>query len=81
MLEYLLGDPGYFGLDEFILRRVSGRETSSKNNPVVAEFNKMHAGYRVQVEWGIGGMKMKFEKCLHTCPNWREAFELLLKGA
>lgn len=25
-------------------------------------FNKMHAGYRVRVEWGIGGLKMKWRR-------------------
>lgn len=29
-------------------------------------FNKMHAGYRVKVEWGIGGLQMKWRR-LQKC--------------
>ena len=27
--------------------------------PVVDAWNKMHVGYRIQVEWGIGGLKQR----------------------
>ena len=56
-VEYLLGDPGYLGMDHFILRRFDGREMDDVNNPVVDAFNRFHSGFRVSVEWGIGGLK------------------------
>jgi hypothetical protein len=59
--EFLLGDPGYVGADMLILRRVGSNEISqSANMEVVSVFNKMHAGRRIKVEWGIGGLKRKF---------------------
>ena len=38
-VEYVLGDPGYIGMDQFILRRVDRREADGDGNPVVAAFN------------------------------------------
>jgi DDE superfamily endonuclease len=55
--EYLLGDPGYMGAEMFILRRVDGREVIDEGSAVADAFNKRHASRRVQVEWGIGGLK------------------------
>ena len=71
--EYLLGDPGYMGADMFILRRVDNREADAAN-PVIRAFNKRHAAIRVQVEWGIGGLKKRFKRFLGTCPTRRDLF-------
>jgi hypothetical protein len=58
--EYLLGDPGYVGEGMFIMRQIGRREVAEGGEmAVVVVFNSMHAGYRVQVEWGIGGLKRK----------------------
>ncbi|PXF42843.1 hypothetical protein BWQ96_07437 [Gracilariopsis chorda] len=62
-VEYLLGDPGYLGLDHFILRCIDARELANVDqDPVLRAFNKLHAGYRVTVEWGIGGLKQLFRR-------------------
>jgi DDE superfamily endonuclease len=68
--EYILGDPGYMGVDMYVLRRVDNREMSNANeNPVVRAFNQRHVARRVEVEWGIGGLKNKFRRFLTQCPN------------
>lgn len=55
------------GMDQFILRRIDSREISNQdNNPVINAFNKMHAGERVAVEWGIR-MKGNFLKFMSEC--------------
>ena len=56
--EYVLGDSGYVGTEMFMLGRIQGQEMGAEiAQPVVDAWNKMHAGYRIQVEWGIGGLK------------------------
>jgi DDE superfamily endonuclease len=62
--EYLLGDPGYMGVEMYILRRMDGRESVQGTNPVVDAFIRRHAARRVQVEWGIGGLKNRFRRFL-----------------
>ncbi|KAG9399874.1 hypothetical protein AC1031_011295 [Aphanomyces cochlioides] len=58
--EYLLGDPGYVGEEMFIMRRVGTREFADHGHlSRIHLFNKMHAGVRIKVEWGIGGLKRK----------------------
>ena len=81
-LEYLLGDPGFLGMDHFILRRLDERENVSEHlTPVMEDFNKFHAGYRVSVEWGIGGIKAKFKKFFSVFTNRRYHFESMFKTA
>jgi hypothetical protein len=36
-------------------------------NHVVQTFNKMHVGFKVYVEWGIGGLKRKWK---HDLMKW-----------
>jgi DDE superfamily endonuclease len=40
--EYLLGDPGYMGLEMYILRRVDRREYTTDKNAVQEAFNRRH---------------------------------------
>jgi hypothetical protein len=81
-VEYLMGDPGYQDLDHFILRRIDRRELPNVDNgPILRAFNKRHAGDRIAVEWGIGGLKMRFPKFLETCPNRRDRFGLMFRTA
>jgi DDE superfamily endonuclease len=74
--EYLLGDPGYVGVEMYILRRVHRRELpTDPNAAAVAEaFNRRHAAERVKVEWGIGGLKIRFRRLLTNCPSRRGSF-------
>lgn len=43
-------------------------------------YNKMHAGYRVKVEWGIGGLKRKFRRLMKrfdaTKPKYNHLFRV-----
>jgi DDE superfamily endonuclease len=74
--EYVLGDPGYMGAEMYILRRIDRREQPQhENGDLVAEaFNRRHASKRVQVEWGIGGLKSRFRRFLGIFPCRRDAF-------
>lgn len=59
--EYVLGYQGYTSLEKYIMCGLSKTEIRCMNFALglVKTFNQMHAGYRVRVEWGIGGLKMK----------------------
>lgn len=51
---------GYLGADMFIMRRVDNREAAHVGGPAMNAYNRIHVGRRIQVEWGIGGLKMKW---------------------
>lgn len=46
---------------------------------VLNTFNKMHVGYRIHVEWGIGGLKLKFPRLMEqfdaTKPKYTHLFK------
>ena len=78
--EYLLGDPGYVGEDMFIMRRIGQRELAGAEDGdelAIHQYNKMHAGLRVRVEWGIGGLKRKFKRLMKRFDNTKEKFSHL----
>jgi hypothetical protein len=83
--EYLLGDPGYMGEDAFIMRRVDRREipddADQNELSAIDAYNKMHAGYRIQVEWGIGGMKRKFKRMMKGFDASKEKFPIMFRAA
>jgi hypothetical protein len=55
--EYSLGDLGYLDEEMFIMRRIGRYEIDlNVDQDVIKAYNKMHVGYRVRVEWGIGGL-------------------------
>jgi hypothetical protein len=55
--EYLLGNHGYLGEKMFIMKRIGRCEIGSNvNQDVIRAYNKMHARYKVWVEWGIQGL-------------------------
>lgn len=77
--EYLLGDPGYLGESMFIMRRLGTHERPpDADDLAITTYNKMHAGYRVQVEWGIGGLKRKWRHLMcrfdTTKPKYHHLF-------
>lgn len=59
----MLGDPIYQGADKCIVRRI-GRHEAPENvdKEAINVFNKMHASFRVRVEWGIIGLKRKWRR-------------------
>lgn len=66
----------------FIMRRVGRREFPENGNvDVINAFNAMHAGYRVRVEWGIGGLKNKWKIFMKTFESSRDIFPHLFRSA
>ncbi len=56
--EYLLGNLNYLGEEMFIICWLGRCELAPKHDLDVAnDFDKMHVGYKIRVEWGIGGLK------------------------
>lgn len=81
-LGYLLSETGYKGLDHFTFRRIDNREIpNADSNPMLRAFNRLHAGYRIAVEWDIGGLKSKFGRIIRTCPNRCRTFAVLFDSA
>jgi hypothetical protein len=74
----LLVDPGYVGEEMFIMRRVARREIPEGSHVAIDLYNKMHAGNRVKVEWGIGGLKRNWKRFLKsfdsTSPDFHTYF-------
>ena len=63
--QFLLGDPGYRGEEMFIMSRIGQRQAVQTGNlAAIDAYNSMHAGQRVQVEWGIGGLKRKWRRLM-----------------
>jgi hypothetical protein len=57
-------DPRYLGEEIFIMKRMGKQELpSNADHGAIDVYNKMHVGFRVQVEQGISGLKQKW-KCL-----------------
>jgi len=79
--EYLLGDPGYVGEDMIIMRRISDREIPAGSEDVVDAFNRVHAGVRIRVEWGIGGMKRKWKRMMKRFDATKSKYPTLFQSA
>lgn len=75
--QYLLGDPGYTGEDMYIMRRIGGREIDPCSEAVIDAFNSIHAGQRVCVEWGIGGLKRKWKRLMKRFDSTKPKFTFL----
>jgi DDE superfamily endonuclease len=79
--EYLLGDPGYIGEEMFIMRRVGRREVPDESDMGAIDlYNRMHAGYRVRVEWGIGGLKRKWKRFMKRFDSTKPKFPHLFQA-
>ena len=62
----------------FIMRRVDGRENIGVVGPALEAYNKRHAGKRIAVEWGIGGLKMKWKILRGSFPMRRWKFSCVV---
>jgi hypothetical protein len=73
------------GEDMFIMRRVDRREIPDDADEhelsAIDAYNKMHAGYRIQVECGIGGLKRKFKRMMKGFDGSKDKFSLMFKAA
>jgi hypothetical protein len=62
----------------YIMRRVGTQELPTDADlPIVRAFNKMHVGYKVRMEWGIGGLKMKWRRLSKVFECTRVKFSIL----
>jgi hypothetical protein len=58
----MLGDLGYLHEATFIMKRIGRCEVGPNvDQDSIRTYNKMHVGYRIQMEWGIGGLKRKWK--------------------
>jgi DDE superfamily endonuclease len=79
--EYVLGDPGYVGEEMFIMRRVGQRELpEDAQMEAVDIYNRMHVGFRVRVEWGIGGLKRKWKRFIKRFDSTKPKFPHLFQA-
>ena len=60
----------------FIMRQFDRRELVNQPGPVMDAYNKKHAGKRIQVEWGICGVKMQWRVLRNTFRRDRKMFGL-----
>jgi hypothetical protein len=73
--EYVLGDPGYQGEEMYIMPRIRHREVPEDTNMhAIDAYNKMHAGYRIKVEWGICDLKRKWKRMSKTKQKFPHLF-------
>ena len=80
--EYVLGDPGYQGRDQYILRRLRRQEQNLlADNDVINAYDNMHVGFRVQVEWGMGGLKRKWKRLLNRFDSTKSKYIFLFNAA
>jgi hypothetical protein len=60
----------------FIMQRIRQQEFAPNvNQDAVRAYNKMHARFKVQMEWGIGGVKKKWKHFMKRFPT-KEAYGL-----
>ena len=82
--KYILGDSGYVGPEMFIMWRIQRHKIGERiSQEVIDAMNKMHVGYRIQIEWGIGGLKQKWQRFMkrfdNQCPRFCHFFDATAK--
>ena len=64
------------------MRRVDHREIAADGDMrLIDGFNALHAGRRVQVEWGIGGLKRKWRRFMKKYDLSHDKFPVLFHAA
>jgi hypothetical protein len=51
------------------------------NHAAMRTYNKMHVGFKVQVEWGIGGLKRKWRHLMKTFYSTKLKYAHLFRAA
>ncbi len=78
--EYLLGYPGYLGEEMFIMRRIGRCEVGPNvDQNVIRAYNKIHAKYRVRMEWGISGLKRKWRWLMKRFNSTKPKYTILFR--
>ncbi len=79
--EYLLGNLGYIGEEMFITRRIGKHEIGlNADQNVIRAYNKMHVGYKMWVEWGIGELKRKWRRLMKRFDSTKLKYTILFKN-
>jgi hypothetical protein len=79
----VLDDPGYVGEEMFIIHCFGQPQRELHPNgsmSTIDAFNAVHGGYRVKVEWGIGGRKRKWRKFMKKFEASRGRFPELFRS-
>jgi len=78
--EYLLGDSNHLGEEMFIMRKIGKLEVGSNTNQYAVEaYNTMHMGYKVRMEWKIGGLKRKWKRLMKIFDSIKPKYKHLFK--
>ncbi len=65
----------------FIMRRIGRQEiVPNVDMDIVHAYNKMHVGYLVHVEWGIGGLKRKWKRLMKRFDSTKSRYSHLFKS-
>ncbi len=68
------------GEEMFIMQRIGQQEFAQDvNHDVMQTYNKMHVGFKVQVEWGISGVKRKWEYFMKRFDSTQSKFTHLFQ--
>jgi hypothetical protein len=77
-----LGDLGYLNEEMFIMRRIGRCEIDPNvDQDAIKTYNKMYVGYRVRVEWGIGGLKRRWRWFMKRINSTKPKYKFLFKVA
>jgi hypothetical protein len=80
--EYLLGNHGYLSEEMFIMWRIGRCEIGfNVDQNVIKAYNKMHVGYKMQVEWGIHGLKRKWKWLMKRFDSTKPKYTILFRIA
>jgi hypothetical protein len=69
------------GEEMFIMRKIRKRRIAPNvDMDAMHAYNKMHVGYRVQVEWGIGRLKRKWKRLMKRFNSTKPKYSYLFKS-
>jgi hypothetical protein len=78
--EYLLENLGYLDENMFIMKRIGRCEVSPNVDQYgIRTYNQMHVGYRMSMEWGIGGLKRKWRQLMKRFDSTTPKYIVLFK--
>jgi hypothetical protein len=66
----------------FIMKRIGRCEISPNvNQDAIRTYNKMHVGYKVRMEWGIGGLKRKWRRLMKRFDSTKPKYTILFRAS
>jgi hypothetical protein len=73
--EYLLSDPSYMGEEIFAMHQLGRQKLAPRHHS-----EAMHVNYKVQIKWGIGGLKRKWRKFMKIFDSTKPKYNHLFKA-